>query len=81
MAVAVPASRVTDLATLIRAEYEEMPYLHLTRAQVQRLWLLDPSVCDDILRRCSGGRSSVWPLPDSYGGTIMSRRRAAHLDR
>jgi hypothetical protein len=46
---AAPAGRVTDLVALIRAEYEEMPGLRLTRAQVQRLWLLEPTVCDNVL--------------------------------
>lgn len=46
----VPAARVTDLVGLIRAEYEEMPGLCLTRAQVQRLWLLEPAACDNVLR-------------------------------
>ena len=46
----VPAARVTDLVGLIRSEYEEMPGLCLTRAQVQRLWLLEPTACDNVLR-------------------------------
>jgi hypothetical protein len=46
----VPASRVTDLVGVIRAEYEEMPGLCLTRTQVQQLWLLEPAVCDNVLR-------------------------------
>ena len=46
----VPATRVTDLVGLIRSEYEEMPGLCLTRAQVQRLWLLEPAACDNVLR-------------------------------
>lgn len=46
----VPAARVTDLVGLIRAEYDEMPGLCLTRAQVQRLWLLEPDACDHVLR-------------------------------
>jgi hypothetical protein len=49
-ASAVPATRVSDLVGLIRSEYEEMPGLCLTRAQVQRLWLLDPGACDNVLR-------------------------------
>jgi hypothetical protein len=48
--VKVPATRVTDLVGLIRAEYTEMPGLCLTRAQAQRLWLLDADVCDHVLR-------------------------------
>jgi hypothetical protein len=43
-------TRVTDLVGLIRAEYDEMPGLCLTRAQAQRLWLLEPDVCDNVLR-------------------------------
>ena len=46
----VPTARVVDLVGLIRAEYDEMPGLCLTRAQVQRLWLLDPGACDTVLR-------------------------------
>jgi hypothetical protein len=34
---------------LIRAEYLEQPGLHLTRPQIQRLWRLDPHVCDTLL--------------------------------
>ena len=49
-AITAPPTRVTDLVGLIRAEYVEMPGLSLTRAQAQRLWLLEPDVCDNILR-------------------------------
>lgn len=38
-----------DLVKLIRSEYDEMPGLCLTRAQVQRYWLLEPAVCDRVL--------------------------------
>jgi hypothetical protein len=30
---------------IIRAEYLEVPGLHLTRKQAQRLWNLDPATC------------------------------------
>lgn len=33
----------------VRAEYEEMPDLRLTKPQMQRLWGLDPVTCDVIL--------------------------------
>lgn len=33
----------------IRAEYLEMPGLHLTRQQAQRLWGLDESTCVTVL--------------------------------
>lgn len=34
---------------LIRAEYHEMPGLHLTRPQVQRLWNLEVTMCEAVL--------------------------------
>jgi hypothetical protein len=34
---------------LIRAEYRETAGLHLTKPQIQRLWRLDPQVCDTLL--------------------------------
>ena len=43
------ATQVTELVGLIRAEYNEMPGLCLTRAQAQRLWRLEPDVCDNVL--------------------------------
>ena len=48
--LSAPAARVTDLVGLIRSEYDEMPGLCLTRAQVQRLWRLEPAACDSALR-------------------------------
>jgi hypothetical protein len=41
---------------LIRSEYLEIPGLHLTRSQVQRLWGLDPVVCDALLEALVEGR-------------------------
>jgi hypothetical protein len=38
-----------DWLRLIEAEFLEMPGLHLTRPQVQRLWGLEPRVCDALL--------------------------------
>jgi hypothetical protein len=46
----VASPRVPDLVGLIRSEYNEMPGLCLTRAQVQRLWLLEPAACESVLR-------------------------------
>jgi hypothetical protein len=40
---------VADWIQLIRAEYLEIPGLHLTRNQVQRLWGLDDLTCDALL--------------------------------
>ena len=41
---------MTDWLNLIRAEYHEIPGLHLTTLQVQRLWNLDAGACAAILR-------------------------------
>jgi hypothetical protein len=46
---------IADWTQLIRAEYLEMPGLHLTRNQVQRLWGLDPVMCDALLEALVGG--------------------------
>ena len=51
------ASRVLNHATfsdirwveLIRAEYAEMPDLHLTPVQMQRLWGMDPDTCRAVI--------------------------------
>ena len=40
---------IADWLHLIRAEYLEIPGLHLTRKQVQRLWNLDDVTCDALL--------------------------------
>lgn len=45
-----PGKRVIDLVGLVRSEYDEMPGLCLTRAQMQRLWLLEPAACDNVVR-------------------------------
>jgi len=38
-----------DWLRLVRAEYEELPDLHLTRVEVERLWGLDAPTADAIL--------------------------------
>ena len=40
---------MTDWILLIRAEYLEIPGLHLTKPQVQRLWSLESTTCDAVL--------------------------------
>ena len=35
--------------SVIKGEYKEMPGLELTRAQITRLWGLEPAVCDELL--------------------------------
>lgn len=38
-----------DRLLMVRAEFNEMPGLHLTRIQVQRLWNLDGALCSALL--------------------------------
>src|SRR4029434_2252605 len=41
---------------LVRGEFRELPALHLTKPQVQRLWGLDPRPCDALLATLGDGR-------------------------
>ena len=40
---------VADWLQIIRGEFAEVPGLHLTRSQFQRLWGLDGETCDTLL--------------------------------
>lgn len=40
-----------DWLRMVRAEYSEMPGLHLSKRQAQRLWDLDPASCDVIFNQ------------------------------
>jgi hypothetical protein len=42
-------STIHDWLRLIQAEYLEMPGMHLTKAQIQRLWRLEPHMCDALV--------------------------------
>ena len=42
-------THLEDLAWSIRAEFREMPGMHLTFAQVKRLWNLSPDDCELVL--------------------------------
>ena len=44
------APSIQQLVTLIWSEYLEIPRLHLTRAQMERLWAIDPATTDVVLR-------------------------------
>jgi hypothetical protein len=47
--VTVQTPSVDFWREVIQAEFCEMPGLHLTKAQVQRLWGLDEVTCDVVL--------------------------------
>jgi hypothetical protein len=40
---------ISHSISVVRGAYLEIPALHLTRSQVQRLWGLDPDSCDSVL--------------------------------
>ena len=40
---------ISEWLQRIRAEYQEVPGLNLTRRQVQRFWGLDPATADALL--------------------------------
>ena len=47
---------MTDWLPLIRAEYQEIPGLHLTRPQFRRLWNLDETTCEALLQALESTR-------------------------
>lgn len=48
--------RVGDIARLIDAEFDEMPGMRLTPAQVRRLWGLSARECEEVLDHlCDAG--------------------------
>jgi hypothetical protein len=44
------AHDVGDWIRLVQSEYSEMPGLHLSKCQAQRLWSLDPETCDVVFK-------------------------------
>jgi len=61
-----PETTVTDWLQLIRGEFLEIPGLHLTRSQVQRLWGLDDVTCDEVVRTLVNARFLRRTLSDAY---------------
>jgi len=41
--------QLTEWLRLVRAEYQEMPGMNLTKPQVQRLWGFDEVTCTEVL--------------------------------
>jgi hypothetical protein len=52
----VPAS-ATDWLQIVSGEFHEIPGLHLTKLQVQRLWGLDVLTCEALLDALVEARS------------------------
>jgi hypothetical protein len=57
---------------MVRGAYLEIPALHLTRSQVQRLWGLDAVSCDNVLKALLELRF-LEQMPD--GGFVRARGR------
>ena len=51
---------------LIEAEYEEMPGLSLSKAQMQRLWGLEAFVCDALVDALVTARVLKRTVHDTY---------------
>jgi hypothetical protein len=65
-AIIAEETTVTDWLRLVRAEYLEIPGLHLTRRQVQRLWGLDDTTCDALLQTLVETRFLRCTQADAY---------------
>lgn len=74
-----PASDFDALLRRIRAEYKEMPGLHITFRQAQRLWALEGSTClralealvaSNFLLRTTTGQ---YVRQDSHESSIVRR--------
>ena len=51
---------------VVRSEYLEMPGLHLTKAQMQRLFGLDQPTCDGVLNALVAGKFLRRTARDGY---------------
>ena len=67
-------STIHDWLRLIRAEYLEMPGLRLTKPQVQRLWKLEPHMCDALLDALVAAEFLKKTPRESYGLADASGR-------
>jgi len=58
---------LTGWLRLVRAEYLEDPGLHLTKAQIQRLWGLDAKTCDALIHTLVESRFLRRTATQRYG--------------
>lgn len=56
----------THWLELIRSEYQEMPDLHLTPAEMQRLWGIGPDTCRTIIEALVTQKALRLTLAGSY---------------
>jgi hypothetical protein len=62
---------LADWIALVQAEYQEIPGLHLTRWQAQRLWGLDTATCDTLLETLERTKFLRRTPRDGYVWTSM----------
>jgi hypothetical protein len=58
--------RIAEWVRIVRGEFLEEPGLNLTRRQVQRLWGLDPTTCDVLLRTLVASKFLMKGKGDQY---------------
>jgi hypothetical protein len=55
-----------DVLELIRSEYREMPDLHLTPVQMQRMWGVGPQTCAEVVDALLAERAVRLTLAGAY---------------
>lgn len=70
---------IRDWLRRIQSEFFEMPGLRLTKVQAQRLWSLDPQLCNSLLEALVSARVLEKTQQDAYvlAGTTERRSRPA----
>ena len=69
--------RIDDVLQRIQGEFSEMPGLRLTAAQAQRLWNLDRSVCEELLKSLVSAKFLSQTRDGSFIRTDGGPRRIA----
>jgi hypothetical protein len=69
--------RIDDVLQRIQGEYAEMPGLRLTPAQAQRLWGLDRTTCEQLLRALVNDKFLSQTQDGSFIRTDGGPRRVA----
>ena len=74
-----PSLEWADWFERIQSEYREMPGLKLTRAQMQRLWGLEPNICQELIDSLVAALVLRRTVEGRYV-TCGTRRRSSWLD-
>jgi hypothetical protein len=66
-----------DLSVRVRGEYQEMPGLRLTSRQASRLWNIEHSLCQKVIRELlhAGFLTELWDGSFVSTATTEARRR------